>query len=115
MKAFAEKLNGRWYCDGDDQELRLARFERQSPVEWYTGMPADRDAPLSHASGHVTLAHEPSGLAASRSWLAALARDACVWLPSPPPARRTSAPTPSPDRTTPSGRPTTAQSSMAST
>ena len=37
MKAFAEKLNGRWYCDGEDQELRLARFERQSPVEWYTG------------------------------------------------------------------------------
>ena len=59
MKAFAEKLNGRWYCDGDDQELRLARFERQSPVEWYTGMPADRDAPLSPYSGHVTLgAHE---------------------------------------------------------
>ena len=55
MKVFAEKLRGRWYCDGEDQELRLARFERQSPVEWYTGMPSEPDAPLSNYAGHVTL------------------------------------------------------------
>ena len=60
MSAFAEKLQGRWYCDGEDQELRLARFERQSPVEWYTGMPANRTAPLSAIRGHVTFgASEP--------------------------------------------------------
>ena len=83
MKAFAEKLNGRWYCDGDDQELRLARFERQSPVEWYTGMPADRDAPLSPYSGHVTLgAHEPEWI--GRFELTPLWPETHVWLPSPP-------------------------------
>ena len=83
MKAFAEKLNGRWYCDGEDQELRLARFERQSPVEWYTGMPSDPDAPLSNYAGHVTLgAHEPEWI--GRFELAPLWPETHVWLPSPP-------------------------------
>ena len=83
MSAFAEKLQGRWYCDGEDQELRLARFERQSPVEWYTGMPADRDAPLSPYAGHVTLgAHEPEWI--GRFELTPLWPETHVWLPSPP-------------------------------
>jgi len=83
MKTFAEKLNGRWYCDGEDQELRLARFERQSPVEWYTGMPAEPDAPLSRYAGHVTLgAHEPEWI--GRFELTPLWPETHVWLPSPP-------------------------------
>ena len=77
MRAFAEKLQGRWYCDGEDQELRLARFERQSPVEWYTGMPADRDAPLSATRATSRSARtSPSGLPLRAD--AALARDACL-------------------------------------
>jgi len=83
METFAEKLQGRWYCDGEDQELRLARFERQSPVEWYTGMPSEPDAPLSPYSGHVTLgAHEPEWI--GRFELTPLWPETHVWLPTPP-------------------------------
>ena len=60
MRTFAAALKGRWYSDSDDGEVRLARFERQSPVEWYTGMPANKTAPLSAIRGHVTFgASEP--------------------------------------------------------
>ncbi|KAJ1459719.1 hypothetical protein M885DRAFT_510926 [Pelagophyceae sp. CCMP2097] len=58
--ALAEKLKGRWYSDGADRELRLARFERQSPVEWYTGAPADAGANLGIFRGSILEgAHEP--------------------------------------------------------
>ena len=79
MKAFAEKLNGRWYCDGDDQELRLARFERQSPVEWYTGMPAEPDrAAALRGPRHARRART--------EWIGRLTPlwPETRWLPSPP-------------------------------
>ena len=83
MKVFAAKLNGRWYCDGDDEELRLVRFERQSPVEWYTGLPTDPKLTLSHYAGHVTLGASESEWI-GRFTLAPLWPETHAWLSSPP-------------------------------
>ena len=66
---FAAALRGRWYCDTANREVRLARFERQSPVEWYTGMPVDSDATLSAFEGHVTYgASEPEWIGRFEMW-----------------------------------------------
>ena len=60
-EAFAAAFYGRWYSDNeDDREVRLARFERKSPVDWYIAMPLDEDSPLTAYSGNVLEgAHSP--------------------------------------------------------
>ena len=81
-EAFAAKLSGRWYSDGDDREVRLARFERQSPVEWYTATPAD-DALLGAFAGHVTYgASSPEWI--GRFEMEPLWPDTHAALPPPP-------------------------------
>lgn len=80
---FAGRLRGRWYSDSEDRELRIVRFERKSPVEWYTGAPVDGDSSLGSYAGHVTYgASEPEWI--GRFQLAPLWPETHAYLPAPP-------------------------------